>query len=254
MGILLRDEQASYRANAKGMIFPISDLGLEVVGVFGGDVAASSRNFATGKPAFTVIGSPIVNANSVVLRGAGAYMQTEMADAHDLTLIAISRPLDMTGHLMLSNYQSASQAHAGPTAGVSLYTSPDPGAPDDGLHTVIFQRALTDGTNSIIAGSNIDNDQGVGVYQFICGRFDSSTGIRRLDNVTTGHSLTSGQESRTRDLGERLRIGCGYDMGAFDGSAELVAVVGMSRSITDQEMATLYAFWKGYCSRRGITI
>ncbi|WP_253197297.1 hypothetical protein [Burkholderia cenocepacia] len=254
MGILLRDDQASYRANAKGMIFPISDAGLEFVGVFGGDLTASSRNFAANKPALAPVGSPTVNEDSIVLTGSSAFLQTEMAGSIDLTFIAIARPLEMVGHVLISNYRSVSLAHSGTTIGASLYTVPEPGPDNDGLKTVVFERAVTDGNASIFAGVSLENDQGLGVYQFLCGRFDSSAKAHRVNNLTTGHSFTSGPEPRALDLGGTFRIGAGYAAGEWEGKSEFVSAIGMSRCITDHELTTLYQFWKGYCSRRGIVI
>ncbi|WP_233633855.1 hypothetical protein [Burkholderia cenocepacia] len=253
MGILLRDEQASYRANAKGMIFPISDAGLELLGVFGGDVAASSRNFAPGKPAFTPVGNIQVSDNSIVVSGDGGYLQTEMADPASMTLIAIVKPLEMQPSLLLSNYQSKSQVHSGNTIGASLHLQPFPDN-NDGLLTPNFQRAVTDGSASIGSGVFIDNDHPLAAYQFHCARYEASTHVRQVQNLTSGHSAVWTSETRAPDLGERMRIGGGYDNGGFGGRAELVAVIGMSRAIADAEVTTLYKFWKGYCERRGIVI
>ncbi|MGK8199504.1 hypothetical protein [Burkholderia cepacia] len=254
MGILLRDDQASYRSNAKGMIFPISDAGLELIGVFGDTLAASCRNFASGKAAFTPVGTPTVNANSIELQGTAAFLQTDMAHSHDLTLIVISRPLDELGTLLLSNYQSKSQVHAGQTVGASLYSHPG-SAPDDHVMSLRATYASTDGSVSVASGVGIENDIPVGQFQFHCGRFSAATNIRQADNLTTAKSALWPNETRAVDFGETFRIGAGYTNAVdYRGRSELVAVIGMSRVITDAEMTTLYKFWKGYCERRGILI
>ncbi|UKD10536.1 hypothetical protein L3V59_12695 [Burkholderia aenigmatica] len=255
MGILLRDDQASYRTNAKGMIFPISDVGLELVGVFGDSLAASCRNFAPGKSAFTPVGSPVVNANSIELTGAGgAFLQTDMAHTPDLTLIAVSRVLDNRGSLVLTNFHSKSQVHADTTVGSSLYLFPP--ASGETAMSSRFSYAVTDGTTSTAVTTLIGNDVPVGQYQFQCARFSTATKLLLIDNLTSGKSAKSSPVTSPVDTGEPFRIGSSYQPNPVDypGRCEVVAVIGMSRAITDAEMSTLYKFWRGYCERRGIVI
>jgi hypothetical protein len=253
MGIILRDNTASFASTAQGLSLPIDPTSLEFCSVFGGSLAASLRNFAVGKDALSAVGSPVVSANTIVLSGATDYLRTPMDDAGgSATLVAIARVLADDNTMLISNYLSDSDVHAGLTNGLSMYAQV--ATASDGLVTQVMNRAKTDGSVSSNASIGI-GALPVNQYQFICGRFDAATNVRHIDNITAGKSGSSTADATTYDTGGTLNIGSGHQgTGSFTGDSEFVAALGFARAITGAEMQTLYEFWQGYCSRRGITI
>lgn len=251
MGIIIKDNNASYRAGAMGMVFPIDNTGLELLSVFGGTLAESSRNFAPGKSPLSAAGAPTVNANSIVL-DSGKYLQTSMADNSNLTLIVIGRALTEEGSLIFSNYGSPSQTHAGVTSGASIYSSV--GTAADGKLATVFQRAKNvGGVSTLVSASSVQVN--VNEFHFMCGRLDGAVGIRKFNDMTAGVATVSAADTTQFDLGGAFRLGFGYGAtGSFTGQTEMVAAIGLSRAISDAELTSLYQFWKGYCARRGIVI
>ncbi|EIX9454816.1 hypothetical protein ML043_005138, partial [Klebsiella pneumoniae] len=84
MGMLL-NQNISLANIATGVILPVSD-GLQYFNLFN-DGSQLGRNFASGKPAATVVGSPAVNTENITVTNLGNYINTNVAQGQEMTII-----------------------------------------------------------------------------------------------------------------------------------------------------------------------
>jgi len=241
MTVVIKDNTGSFRDKALGWGgCPISTEGLEIAHFFGGTLESSLRNFANGKANASAIGAPSVNANSVSLQGGLNMIQTTMADTNELTLLIAFKPLEVSDVIIAGNL--ITPGGGGPTRKVAIaWSAPDlkvngfrgtdiggPGAP---LPTVLVPAIP------------------------VCMSLRNNTGANptvKLNNLTKGEVGTAVNPG-TPSLGSAIRVGGAYSTG-YSGKSEVYAVLGFSRNLTDAELATLYAWLKGYCARRNIVI
>lgn len=241
MTVVIKDSNGSFREKALGWAgCPIDTAGLEVAHFFGGTLESSLRNFAQGKANSAAIGAPIVNTNSVSLQGGLNMVQTAMADANEITLLVAFKPLEAADTTIVGNL--VTPGGGGPTRKVAIAWS----AP--ALTVTGFR-----GTD--INGSGAATPTALAPGSPVCMALRNNTGTSptvTLNNLTKGEVGVMANPG-TPSLGAAIRVGGTYSVG-YLGKTEAYAILGFSRKITDAELATLYAWLKGYCARRLISI
>lgn len=240
MTVVIKDNTGSFRDKALGWAgCPISTAGLEMAHFFGGTLDGSLRNFSYGKDNSTATGVPTVKADSVSLQGRVNFINTAMPDGDELTLVVAFKPIELTSTMVAGNFISPGSG-SGRKVAMALGLT--------GIFTA-FRGTDIDGN-----GAETPTPLVMGVPVCIA---------MRTDNIGNphiyAHNLTLGEVATKSSLGVPslggpIRIGGAYNTGGWDGKTEIYAALGFSRKLTDAELATLYAWLKGYCVRRNIVI
>ncbi|VUC80010.1 Uncharacterised protein [Raoultella terrigena] len=104
MGMLL-NQNISLSNIATGIIPPITN-GLEFYNLYN-DASKLGRNFATGKPQATIVGSPAFNGESITCTNLGNYINTNVPQTQEMTILTIGQPTAVNGNFVhWSNYGS----------------------------------------------------------------------------------------------------------------------------------------------------
>jgi hypothetical protein len=90
MSALLTVEDADFSASAIAFVPPILE-GLEYWNYFG-DISNTGRNLVVGKPAGSVIGSPVLAAKFTTFSAFNNYVPTGLLDQSLVTLLGVARP------------------------------------------------------------------------------------------------------------------------------------------------------------------
>ncbi|MBM7423820.1 hypothetical protein [Spongiibacter marinus] len=251
MGLVLRVKNADFSASAVAVVMPVMD-DLAYCNFFGGNEANLVRNLAPNGELSIVSGAPQVNDNSVVLGGGYGYIQTQVDDDSEVSIITVVRALeDVGGAIVVGNTSSASQVHAGTTQGTALYFTQETAG--DGALAARFNSAQTDGsTSSGVIASLIG---GVTEDQFCClaASRKASTKARTVKNLSTAaQNVVNG--SLDPDYGEQFRIGRGYNLSTFPDDVEVAFVAIYKRALSDAEFSAMYDYLKGLFSSKSIEI
>lgn len=104
MGLVIANN-LDLSAVATGYILPVKD-GAQYWNFFNGE-ANITRNLVPGKPAATKVGSPVVNAQSVTLSNLANYINTNVAQTEEMTILTIGEVTAASGNFVhWSNYGS----------------------------------------------------------------------------------------------------------------------------------------------------
>ncbi|WP_130945779.1 hypothetical protein [Klebsiella quasipneumoniae] len=234
---------------ATGIIPPVT-ANLEYYNLFN-DATKLTRNFASGKPAATVVGAPTVNVENITLTNLGNYINTNVAQGQEMTIITIGQPTAASGNFVhWSNYGSTI------TNGGSGLTSTD------------FARASVSTGNPSISLSY--SDDSFATRKTLTYGVASGADTIKLRAIASVFSQ-SGMTSRIRDLtnskvstnaiptGGVLTIAGTILLGSHYTTVEtstgnLYAAMIYSRALTDSEINTLYASLKSYYTGKGISV
>lgn len=248
-GILIRVKGASFEANAVGFIPPVAD-GLEYWNFFSGGANKVTRNLALGKAGSTLVGVPTYNADSAVFTAATAYLQTGVDDTAEMTFIAVAKPLiDASAHIISSfSAPRVNGAGGGNSQGKSLWFTG--GSSGDGLVQAVAAQARWDGVgSSSTLTSSGSLGLPVGQWQAITGLMGPTSNQLRLP--ATGFIDTDTPLLQPDLSTGKLRIGSAT---VGNASVEIAFAAIYNRVLSAQEADDVYAFLKGYYSRRGIAI
>lgn len=242
--------------NPKAVFVPPVREGLQFWNFFGGSSVNTGRNLATGQPAGTVVGAPVVDDYHARMTGMVNYVQTPaIPSTGGATLIAVFKPvLEADGASIISNGASVSASIGGTTLGTSLY-SVDTGGADGNIkirgHAGLVSAGVSSTTDALIDSAAIAL---AGVDQmFVAFRSDPATDIRTLDNLTADARTVTPANDLPIDIGEAFRVGSQYNTNV-DGAIDIYMAAIYNRPLSDVELAELQVFIRGYYARRGITI
>ncbi|MGY9048802.1 hypothetical protein P775_11005 [Puniceibacterium antarcticum] len=252
MTTFIKHTRANGLATARKINPPVTD-GLVGVFIFGGTLAQSVRNLATGVTDASVIGSPAIGESYLDLTGnSTAYIQTAIAHSEDLTWISACRPLTDTTAALISNYWSNSQSYGGQTIGGNLILSENTVA--DGLVSAQFTQAFDAAGTSTAAQANTGAPGfAIGADYIISGRVDQIDRTRSVTNITTGASGTNKPALNPADLGGPIRIGSAYNS-QFAGQARHYAAILYDRKISDEQLTLMNDWLAIILDARGISV
>ncbi|UFH28837.1 hypothetical protein [Pseudomonas sp. CIP-10] len=241
MAVVIKDGSGSFRNKAVGWAgCPIDTTGLELAHFFGGALSNSLKNFAFDKEDSSALGAPAVNQDSISLQGRVNFIQTQMADTPEVTLLAAFKPVDAGGEAIVAGNFVASTS--GATRRLALF------------YNTAKQVTGFRGTSTNANGAALPTPIVNGVP--VCLSLRNITGTTpkiMVKNHTSGEAAEVANAGAP-SLGSPIRIGSGYNTGGFSGQNEVYALIAFSRSVSDDELAKLYAWLKRYCERRSIVI
>ena len=219
--------------------------GLLYAGLFGRSL---TKNFAPGGVDVAVVGSPIVTGHFVDFTGSN-YISTGISTTKSATLITVAKRKPGTGRQHL----------------ISCYRG---GGEDIGRSLVIESSQSVLATYSHYKGVDADGktvDTWFSVPSPVSLTLDDSpaflsardTGKTLYVNDKTSNRFkgvtASGTVESSANAGLRYRIGRDLTPGA-SGPCSIGAALIYNRSLSDEELNDVYAYFKGYFSRRAISI
>ena len=221
-------------------------------GMYGKDVAFTSKNHMNGG-IITAIGTPIYpDNNHATFKGGNNYLKTSAVQTPNMTFISVFKIDTEVGFNLISNYTSTGQAGSPSSvrgAGIELQV----GTASDGKLNVVANRSVNVSGTDTSAGAVLSASYTVGQWCAIASTINSTTGVCKVYNLTTG---TSGQITNANpvSLGS-----AGFYIGSAitapstnDGNMAFSAIY--SDAKTDAEINEIYAAMKQYYAKRGITI
>lgn len=248
MGMLL-NQNISLANIATGVILPVSD-GLQYFNLFN-DGSQLGRNFASGKPAATVVGSPAVNTENITVTNLGNYINTNVAQGQEMTIITIGKPTAASGNFVhWSNYGSAiTNGGSGLTSTDFARASVSTGNPsislsysDDSFAT---RKTLTYGVSS---GADTVK------LRAIASVFSQSRMTSRIRDLTNAKVASNAiPAGGVLSVAGTILLGSHYTN--VEGSTgNLYAGMIFNRALSDSEIDTLYTSLKSYYSGKGISV
>ena len=225
---------------------PVVATGLEYANFFGSS-GVMARNLATGKSAASVVGSPVQNTQFIRCEGGVSFIQTAALQTAEYTLIAVAKPVTDS---VTETAAMISNNSGNVFAKVSL----------DFLQSTLGDGVLNarHATATDLGGGTFgeDNQTAVGVANLTtpkayAARFNSSR-LKVFNRLTDG-ALTSTTQATALgvDPTKPLRLGSSYQS---IGDTDIYCAFIYSRSLSDVELASIYAQIKAYYTARSITI
>lgn len=241
MGLRITVPRVDFESRAIGWT-PAVPEGLQGLFFLNGTLEKAARNLVVGRASAAVIGSPVVGAGTVRMKGLANFLQTDIPEPTAFTILTVGACPDTM----------ADDAHRG--VFVSNFGSPPSGTPSAygiSMHvqtaTRVVQTAtrFTDaGSTTTTSGSNGSTVQNPANLSFMCGRArDDRT---EMNNLTQALN-TAANYPYPRYLSQgALRIGSAYS--TFQGLSDIGFVAIYDRFITDAERDAMYAQVKAYFS------
>lgn len=243
--------KGSYQSQAIRFL-PPNTLNLLYWGMYGKNVAFTSKNHMNGGT-ITAIGSPVYPAdNYVTLKGGNNYLKTSAVQSANMTFIAAFKIDTEVAFNLISNYTSAGQPGSPASvrgAGLELQV----GTASDGKLNIVANKSVNVSGTDTAAPAVLSASYTVGTWCAIAGTINSTTGVCKVYNLTAG---TSGQTTNTNPIS----LGsAGFQVGSAittpstnDGNVAFSAIY--SDCKTDAEINAIYAKMKQYFAKRGISI
>ncbi len=253
-GIQLINKGADYSAVASGLILPF-EAAWEGLFILGTNAARSCINYVEGKPALSVVGSPLFDADGVTTTGNQTnFFQTAINHTADLTVVAIAKPMADGSAPIFSNYQSTSQNDATlKCIGTSLIF--DTGIPADSKVLTKFSQGIWNGAASVGAEASTASPgiASVGAWSLISGKVNNAARTRYVNNWTNSESGTNSPAVNPADLGGQYRIGSTYNSQNV-GSVKIALMMIFSEMLNDATMSLALDFARKLALLRNITV
>lgn len=240
--------------------FPMT--GLEVAAIFGGTLAQSIKNLAPGKSDLTVIGSPTVSADYITLKNVTNYLQTNVAESADMTLLSVRASAQVINAIDISNSAVIQRTGGIYPNGVGLRTSPFGSAPISDTQnfysaTVGYYSGTSGATaNTLSTSSALTTEPSVDTHIAFSSRITSAGVLTRNDLTKSTSSSATIPGGNVRDTSGLLRIGsAGLGDATRADDLPLSMVFIWSRALSDTELINAaYGWIKSYYTRRSIVV
>lgn len=232
-------------SNPDGWNPPFSTDGLRYANIFGrGNITA---NYAPGGTAGVVYGNPVKNGESVEF-SSGNYIDTRISTSENATLISIadiSHPQATRNFLISCSESAASPGRSLVIEGatppnIAVYShykgTDDTGAAFDGARSAWFKENDNSKLTAFLVARDLGNQL----------KIADLTNVRSTYATATGSVRSYAKPSLTYLIGTSRNIGSGKHLNF----ASLI----YDRALSDDELTQVYNYFKGYFSRRGITI
>lgn len=223
--------------------------GLQGWWTFDTDISRIGFNRAPGGADARIIGTPLVTANCARFTGNSAYLQTEVPDSDEMTLIALCRtvaaPTGLSdGAMFVGAYQGLPIApgFTGTSVGANLYAV-------SATH-VTASSARSDGATGILPGTT--TVASVPTTWALRAMRTSSAGVTKAFDLTAGVSVTGSAPTQRVLNGNKLRIGSATTL--MSGQSDISSVVIATAAWTDSEIALVAALMRKRAARLGITV
>lgn len=219
--------------------------GVEYINFFDG-AAVATRNLAPGKPGATIAGSLTHGQGYTVFTSQTNYLQTEVLDTAELTVLSVFRSVGIAGNdvqaersMIVSNFQNIGGQNL--PIGVSLIAA----RPDQfsGIAGTINGETNNNTTGTIAADPNAWGLRALRI---------SATQIV-LDDLTTGTRTTTALAFPRAVAGRKFRIGGPYN-GQYLGVNHQCVTALISRRISDNELFDLGDLARHHAASRGIAV
>lgn len=252
MGTNILVPDADFSASAVGFDAAVAS-GLQGLWFFNRGVRESRKNLALGGADAEVFGTPSDQGSFIRFKGAQSFFQTQVSDTEGLTHIVAVKSADTAADFLhspmfVSNFGSGSAEGylASPTSGASIYSNESTSA------LTMSGSRYTDGTQTDITSRGIAIAiSALSSWTLVASR--TSPGRAQQDNFTavtaTGANLTTGRVLAAGDF----RIGSSFNA-AFQGEADVAAVVMYDRYITDTELQTMAGQLRNVLGHIGIAV
>lgn len=255
-GVVITASGVDASANNIGLILPYAN-NCEAFGILGGTQARSQKNYAVGKTDFTLVGSPTISDNSIAFQNTVAWLQTAALETDNMTLIAVCSKAKQNAFL-ISNYGTVrtGSTNSQYPLGANLRTTAQ------GVSTTVNFLSATDGyydgtangtANAVSASLTRTASTG---YRCAAARFTETAGTVKINDLTAGDSATATRPSGSRDTSTgAFRVGSAVlsDSSRND-PVDILGFAIYSETLSDDNLALVYNWFKAYYSRRGITI
>lgn len=222
-------------------------------GMYGKDVAFTTKNHKDGST-ITAIGAPVYpDANYAVFNGGSNYLKTSVIQVPNMTFISVFKIDTEVAIDLISNYTSPGQGGvpAGSVRGCGLELQI--GTPSDGKMNVIVNGSVNVSGTDTAAPSTILQSYTAGTWCCLAGTVNSTTGVRTVYNLTAG---TSQAQTNTNPISlgtAALQIGSKLTTPTTNDSNIAMTAI-YSDVKTSTELQTIYSQLKTYFAKRGITI
>lgn len=204
-------------------------------------LAKQAKNFYTGG-AGTLTGTPAGSAGYSLFNST-AYLDTLLAEAQNLTFMAVVQGADTTANPQyIGNYQTTQSASA-------LYSAwhTAPAATDYML--AVFNNG-SGGMTNVSAALNVTTGTS---WRLLVGRVTSGVSVE-LQNLTAGTvTITATALARYTTGTDTIRIGSSYS-GSFAGANDVNQAWYYGVALTDTEVQTQAAQMRAYAAEYGITV
>lgn len=252
MGTNILVPGADFSASAVGFNAAVAD-GLVGLWFFNRGVRASRKNLALGGIDADVFGTPSDQGAFMRFKGAQNFFQTAIEDTEAFTHIAAVKSADTladSAHspMFLSNFGSGSKAGflASPNSGSGIFSS------SSSSNLTMSASRYTDATNTAVTSLGANIAATVSDWSLVASRTRSDRSQR--DNLTTVAAGAGNFTNQARVLAAgNFRIGSSYSL-SFTGEADVAAIAMYSRYISDAELATMAAQFRGVLAHIGVTV
>lgn len=210
----------------------------------GGDQASTEKDHAyIGNG--TLAGSVTLHDGYASFAGysAGQWLQTEVAETNDLTLMCVARTSDTLASAayrpMMMGWFGGDPGYASQGNGSCLYYGSTSGLPQGFLRGTVGH--VTAGTVSLddTAPQTVPD---VTAWRFLAVSFDDTSNVKLVSDLTAAASATNTiSTARSPHTVNRLRIGGGFNA-SFSGACDVAWAAVYNRALTAEEKADTRAF------------
>lgn len=221
-------------------------------GMYGKDGTFTSKNHKDGST-ITAIGTPIYpDNNHATFKGGSNYLRTSVIQVPDMTFISVFKIDTEVAVSLVSNYASPGQAGS-PSSVRGCGLGLQVGTVSDGKLDVTVDGSVNISGTDTSASSTILASYTVGTWCCLAGTVNSTTGERKIYNLTAGTSQAQ-TDANPISLGSgALQIGSRMtNPHTTDANIALSAIY--SDAKTSNELQAIYTQLKTYFAKRGITI
>ncbi len=210
----------------------------------GGDKASTEKDHAYLGNA-VLAGSPAFHDGYVSFSGfsAGHWLQTEVAETNDLTVMCVARTSDTlaaaANRPMFMSWFGGDPGYASQANGSCLYYGSASGLPQGFLRGTVGH--VTTGTVTMDDAA-FQTVPDVTAWRFLAVSFDDTSNVKLVSDLTAAASATNTvSTTRSPHTVNRLRIGGGFNT-SFSGSCDVAWAAVYNRALTAEEKADTRAF------------
>lgn len=235
---------ADFSANAVGYAPPVAS-GLEYLNFFNSE-SQIGRNLAPGKASGAVVGSPVQNVEFVTFSNLTNYVQTDVDQTDDMTVI-LAMGVPVEGLVFaLGNYSNAE------VSGLWVWTSNFTGG--DGLVQPTMSHAFDVGSPTVQnATSGAELTVPFGLRLFL-GTYELATRTAIFKDLTGNTSQTRNPAEDVIISSRKFRIGSASASTTAGPLVNIGFAAVWSRVLSAAEQTTMTTAVRSYYAARGITV
>lgn len=229
-----------FNADLEALATKISfSVGETDVYISNGSTAKLTRNFASGAAEGTVIGAPVISAASTRFTGNSNYVDTQIDDSTNITMIAIAkRPTGWSGDAMaLSN-----NGQGGVNIGCSLWYLAN--------GNIGFSAARDNGSGSQTSAIVSTTPADPLAWALVIGEAGTAN---RFTNMTTNQTVLGTNTNARFVSPAKMRIGSSYQV-SHTGQIDVMVCVVIPRVLTTLERDSVVAQLRAYATKYGVTV